>query len=88
MYLQMICLEDRALLDFESFLSGYNFFSFFILSCLNQYDMTRMPTIWGKLESDPTCKFLTLFYGFIDLFVYKEISKLTKRKKKKREGDV
>lgn len=35
---------------------------------------------FGKIESESKCKVLILFYGFIDLFVYKEISQLITNK--------
>lgn len=80
MYLQLMCLEDRTLLDFESFLSRYNFFIFFYFACILLCDMTTVPQILGKLESESKCKVLILFCGFIDLFVYKEMSQLITNK--------
>lgn len=42
--------------------------------------MTPMAQILGKLKSESKCKVLILFYGFTDLFVYKEISQLITNK--------
>lgn len=70
-----MCLEDRKLLDFESFLSRHNFFIFFLLSCLHI-------AVWHDSNGPDLgkCKVLILFYGFTDLFVYKEISQLITNK--------
>lgn len=45
----MIYLKERALLDFENFILGHNFFSFFLFILLESVDnMSQTPTDFGK----------------------------------------
>lgn len=49
MYPQMSYFEEKALLDFENFLLGRNFFSFFLFILLELvHNMSQTPTDFGK----------------------------------------